>query len=1177
VSSSTVQEFLTCLSPFGLAHTALRPAFGMAELGSGVTYFLPTPEQPVRVRHVDRESLDGALRRVAPSDPRAARFTSLGRVIPSARMRIVDERDGVVAEDTVGRLQIAGDPVCLGYYENPDANREVFAAEGWFNTGDRGFISDGELYLTGRDKETLVINGANYHNGEIESAVEAIPGIRVSYTAACAVRDESHAERLALFFSTDVRDDDELRARIIEVQNGVSRKTGVKPDYLLPVDAEIIPKTAIGKIRRKELVKRFERGEFDALVQRVDLLLGNDRTIPDWFLRPAFRPKALPIRSSATGRARRFLLVEDGYGLANRVAVELEKRGVASSIVPRTADVPAFTGAFTDVVDMADYGPDHRALSDGDVMGRAIRRGIELVRHGIARPDPRSHGADTKLCYRVVASYSQATAPADPLDAARAMVPAVLAALAQEMGTAECRHVDVPFAADENARAEVARLVVAECVADARDEEVVYRNAQRLARCFDKVSWSDPGARSVRLEPGALYLVTGGLGGVGAELARYLLEQWGAALVIVGRTPLEGLADGDGARRTVLAELARRGTVYYEAADTTDVAALSAAVARAETAAGKRVTGAFHLASVYRELPLARETAESLYAVFAPKVRGAEALHAVLGRDAFLVCFSSLAGVFGGAGIGAYAAANRCLDAICQDQRARGRASYNLNWSLWKGLGIGGDGAPVEALSSKGYMPIAANKGFSSLAALLGLAPGQLMVGVDPDHPNVAWQVDAPAVPVGSLVGAVVLDAGAGDVALDASTARDVFDNTVPIVLRRTPHSCLTEAGRIDRAALLADLRGATSETRVAPSTPLEEQLARIWQDVLGLDTVGVNESFFDLGGTSLLSVRLFAEIERAFGVGLPLATLFRASTIEALCALLSTEHSVEEARSLRLLSPGNAALAIHLIHDAEGSPALYQPLADCLGSAARVYGIGPRCEGSFPSLHTRIGEMVDHHVEKIRRAQPHGPYRVGGLGAGGVLAHEVACRLQAAGEHVAMVALLDCMDVAQRPSGSSHKSGVFRRPEIGLAQRLRTSTTRLSTALTRTSVEYARVRLLRHYLDRGEQPPWFLEHIPLETIYRFAVSEFHPSRFEGRVTLFRATGSKASDDSDTPYFQLCRDPFLGWGARASRGVELIEVAGGHHSMLLVPHVASVARELLRAGGNAGAAAAAAG
>jgi thioesterase domain-containing protein len=125
--------------------------------------------------------------------------------------------------------------------------------------------------------------------------------------------------------------------------------------------------------------------------------------------------------------------------------------------------------------------------------------------------------------------------------------------------------------------------------------------------------------------------------------------------------------------------------------------------------------------------------------------------------------------------------------------------------------------------------------------------------------------------------------------------------------------------------------------------------------------------------------------------------------------------------------------------------------------------------------------------------------------------------------------------------------------------------------------VEYARVRLLRQYLDRGEQPPWFLEHIPLETIYRFAVSEFHPSRFEGRVTLFRATGSKASDDSDTPYFQLCRDPFLGWGARASRGVELIEVAGGHHSMLLVPHVASVARELLRAGGNAGAAAAAAG
>jgi thioesterase domain-containing protein/acyl carrier protein len=337
---------------------------------------------------------------------------------------------------------------------------------------------------------------------------------------------------------------------------------------------------------------------------------------------------------------------------------------------------------------------------------------------------------------------------------------------------------------------------------------------------------------------------------------------------------------------------------------------------------------------------------------------------------------------------------------------------------------------------------------------------------------------------------------------------------------------------------------------------------------VLGLDAVGINESFFDLGGTSLLSVRLFAEIERAFGVGLPLATLFRASTIEAMCALLETEHSVEEAKSLRVLSPGNANVVFHLIHDAEGTSTLYQPLADCLGGAARVYGIGPRSEGSFPVLHTRIADMANHYVDKIRRAQPRGPYRVGGLGEGGVLAHEVACRLQAAGEHVAMVALFDCMDVAQRPGGASQKSGVFRKADLGLAKRLRDGTTKLSNALARTGVDYARVRLLRAYLDRGEALPWFLEHISFAAVYHFAVSEFRPSRFEGRVTLFRASAPELPEPTDTPLFEQCRDPFLGWGARATRGVELIDVAGGHRSMLRDPHVASLSRELLRANGN---------
>jgi thioesterase domain-containing protein/NADP-dependent 3-hydroxy acid dehydrogenase YdfG/acyl carrier protein len=1159
VSSKTVRQFLELLAVHGLSSTAIRPAFGMAELGSGVTYYLPTSENPVRVRHVDRTHLDGALRLVEPSDPRAASFTSLGPVIPSARMRVVDEYDRVQPENTIGRLQIGGGPVCLGYYKNPEANREVFAGEGWFNTGDRGFLSGGELYLTGRDKETLVINGANYHNSEIEAAVEVVPGVRVSFTAACAVRDAAHGERLAIFFCAEAVDDAALRATFAEVQNGISRKTGVKVDYLLPVSPRDIPKTAIGKIQRKELVKRFERGDFGALVRRVDVLLQNERTLPDWFLRPSFGAKALPSQIEL-GERRRVLLLEDEYGLAAYVRAFLGDLGLAVTSVPAGAEVPVMPPAVTDVVDLSDYGP-LGAVNDAggrDTGARAQGRIVELAHHVSSRS---AAAADSrKLRYCVVASHSQAAVPEDSVDPARAMVPAVLAALSQEHAVAGA-HVDAPFVRGAYALAEVARFVVAECLARSRDEEVVYRSTQRFVRAFERVKWPESAPAEATLERGALYLITGGLGGVGAELSRFLLSRFGVELVVVGRAPVQG-AGADPARRAVLADLERRGVVVYEAADVTDAASLKDALARAEARAGKRVSGAFHLASAYHEQPLARETATSLDTLIAPKLHGAEAVHAALAdRDAFVVCFTSLAGVSSGAGIGAYAAANRLVDAFCHEQRRRGRASYSLSWSVWKGLGIGAD-APVQALRAKGYQPISPAKGFVSLLAVLGQGPSHFLVGVDPAHPALACRVEAPARAAHTLLAAVVPREGATP---ELPAAFDDCGHPVPLELRVLARGPLTAEGTLDRDAALAVLRGRANGVARSPSTPLQKQLAAIWSDLLGVDSVSIDDSFFDLGGTSLLSVRLFAEIERLFGVGLPLATLFRAPTIEALCALLEAEHSVEEARSLRLLSPREASVALHLIHDVDGATDPFQPLADALDGSVRVYAIGPHAEGSFPVLHTRVEEMAEYYVGKIRRAQPEGPYHVGGLGIGGVLAHAVACRLQAGGERVGLVALLDSMDSAWRPGSSTGRSGIFRKIDVGFAQYLKTGTARISNALTRTGMEYARVKLLRHYVDRGERPPWFLEHIPLETVYRFAVSEYVAERFEGRVTLLRATAGTPADATDIPAREQCPDPYFGWTFRATSGVAVHDVAGGHRTLLDAAHVAATARALKRA------------
>lgn len=280
VSAQAVEEFLEKMAGYGLRKTAIRPAFGMAELGSGITYYQPTAETPLTFHRVDKSSLTGTIKRVEAEHTNSDVFADLGPVIPGVTIRIVDEENSVLPEDTIGRLQVSGDAVSPGYYNNPEANKESFREDGWFETGDLGFISNGQLVLTGRAKETIIINGANYYSHEIEAVVEEIEGIEVSYTAACAVRDRDGAtDKLAIFFQATTQKDEELQGLLQKIRQQVLGKIGVNPDYLIPVAIEAIPKTAIGKIQRLQLSQRFENGEFNPILERLAMLVGDGNTL----------------------------------------------------------------------------------------------------------------------------------------------------------------------------------------------------------------------------------------------------------------------------------------------------------------------------------------------------------------------------------------------------------------------------------------------------------------------------------------------------------------------------------------------------------------------------------------------------------------------------------------------------------------------------------------------------------------------------------------------------------------------------------------------------------------------------------------------------------------------------------------------------------------------------------
>eukprot|EP00928_Gymnodinium_smaydae_P040923 TRINITY_DN27714_c0_g1_i2.p1 TRINITY_DN27714_c0_g1~~TRINITY_DN27714_c0_g1_i2.p1 ORF type:complete len:351 (-),score=73.07 TRINITY_DN27714_c0_g1_i2:59-1024(-) len=270
VTIPVCEEFLAATRPFGVVRRSMQPAFGMAEACTCMTYNNAFDTAPA-------SRLDRSV------------FVNLGAPVPGIEIRIANSSDEVVDEEVVGRFQIRGDVITPGYLYNDEANREAFVGDGWFNTGDIGFIKDGALYLTGREKEMIIIRGANFYCYEVEDVVNALNSVEPTFTAAVSAHDPSTGtEGLAIFFvprsssatatapgATGASDQavvedgpggaDSLAASAAkEIRLELTRRIGLTPSFVVPLAASEFPKTTSGKIQRSDLAKALRGGRFDA-------------------------------------------------------------------------------------------------------------------------------------------------------------------------------------------------------------------------------------------------------------------------------------------------------------------------------------------------------------------------------------------------------------------------------------------------------------------------------------------------------------------------------------------------------------------------------------------------------------------------------------------------------------------------------------------------------------------------------------------------------------------------------------------------------------------------------------------------------------------------------------------------------------------------------------------------
>jgi thioesterase domain-containing protein len=354
---------------------------------------------------------------------------------------------------------------------------------------------------------------------------------------------------------------------------------------------------------------------------------------------------------------------------------------------------------------------------------------------------------------------------------------------------------------------------------------------------------------------------------------------------------------------------------------------------------------------------------------------------------------------------------------------------------------------------------------------------------------------------------------------------------------------------------------------------------------LLNLDGVGVTDDYFEIGGTSLLAADMFATIAQRFGVKLPLTTILDAPTVRALAeqldARLAHRFASRDARTDILVElKRGGSRGLFLIHDGDGETLLYRNLARRLPDDLTVFGIEPLRLARVPLGHTRIEAMAAFYIAEMRKKQPRGPYMLGGLCAGGVIAYEMASQLKSAGESVQLVALLDAAKPrARKRTGEISRERVKRleavfsgiRGEHGIFLDRLMSSVRAALGKMRNFLVWQissrlkllttrmRFRVLHEFLARGLPWPASLSELSVREIYDSAEARYVPKALSNAgVLLFRA---QAGDAYDKPYREVYADHTFEWRSIVD-DIIVIDVAGGHSSMLQEPFVESLAAAL---------------
>ena len=336
----------------------------------------------------------------------------------------------------------------------------------------------------------------------------------------------------------------------------------------------------------------------------------------------------------------------------------------------------------------------------------------------------------------------------------------------------------------------------------------------------------------------------------------------------------------------------------------------------------------------------------------------------------------------------------------------------------------------------------------------------------------------------------------------------------------------------------------------------VEMLLSEWWKELLGLDQVGLDDDFFELGGQSLVVVRLFSKIKKNYGLDFPLDSLFELRTVRKLAARIreGAKKDLSSARTstpVVAIQPRGTKLPLFVISGIGGNVIKYHRLAFHLGEDQPIYGLLPRGLDGKEPFHTRVEDMAAYYVSAIRGMQPEGPYRIVGYSFGGVVAFEVAQQITAQGDSVGFLGFFDTiewhyMEKVNRSLNPAQRLQIYR-ARLGDALSSEDQFTNLRELIKR-KLTHMRSQL-RGASGRDAAPP---AGATLEEVNTMAGAHYYPKVYPGTLTIFRSTTRRVEEGNDES---------LGWGELA-KGVQIHHIASNHLNILQEPSVKLLSEKL---------------